>query len=606
MRLRDDLYRYYEKELTFIRHMAREFAEKYPGVAQRLMLEPDRCQDPHVERIIESFAFLAARIHLKLDDEFPQITEALLQVLYPHYLAPVPSMSIAQFTLDPDQGKISTGYPIDRHRRLFWHARADVMCSFRTCYPVTLWPLEVRSARIEAPGPIDRHGRPAPAALVLRLATQADATFTELELTSLRFFLSGEGHLVHKLYEALIGHCSGLSLRNPASETDVVRLPPAVSEVGFGKDEGLLPYSTRSHLGYRLIQEYFSFPAKFLFFDVTGLEHLRTGGFDREAELVFLLDQVPRVDQRLEPDTFRLGCTPIVNLFQRTADTIRLDHAHTEYRVTPDARQQHSLEVYSVDQVVGQRAGHDDTVFHPFYSFKHSFDGRRPTAFWHATRRQSGRKDVAGTDVFLTLVDRDFRATTSDSEYLLVDVTCTNRDWPGRPDVPTPTDLSLEGAAPVKRVACLMKPSAAMWPPMRHETQWGLISHLSLNYLSPVEGDQDGSPEALREILRLYDFSDSAAIQQQIDGVVAVRNRQVMRRIRLGGASGFARGVEATLEFDESRYAGAGVFLFSSVLEKFLALCVSVNSFSELIAISRQRGGEVNRWPPRSGYQPLL
>jgi type VI secretion system protein ImpG len=603
--MRDELLTYYERELTFVRRMAAGFAEKYPKIAGRLLLEPAKSEDPHVERLIEAFAFLAARIHLKIDDEFPEITESVLQILYPHYLAPTPSMSIVQFALDPEQGKLSTGYTIERHRRLESKSSRDTRCKFRTCYPVTLWPIELESVRVDVPGPADPSGQPTPAALTLTLRAFRDIRFSDLEIDQLRFFLSGESQLAHRLYEIVLGHCTGVELRRPGGPP-VPLGPTALSEVGFAKDEGMLPYSNRSFLGYRLLHEYFHFPEKFLFFDINGLSALRRG-FDGEASIVMLLDEPPRLDQKIEPQNFRLACTPVVNLFQQTAEPIRLDHAHTEYRVLADVRRQRATEVYSIDGVTSLSPSTGQaTPFQPFYSFKHSFERQKQHTFWHATRRASERKDDPGTEVFLTLVDLEFRPTRPPTDVVTVAVTCCNRDLPGLLPFGDPDgDFDLEGAAPIRRINCLSKPTKTVRPPLRHGAQWRLISHLSLNFLSPVDGGADGDPEVLQEILKLYDFSDSSAVQQQILGLAAVNSRQVWRRIRTGRGSGFARGIEATLEFDETRYVGTGVYLFASVLEKFLGLYVSINSFSEMIATTRQRG-MLRRWPPRSGHQPLL
>ncbi len=606
--MRDELLTYYERELTFIRRMAGEFADKYPKIAGRLLLERGKCEDPHVERLIEAFSLLAARVHLKIDDEFPEITQSLLQVLYPHYLCPVPSMSIVQLVLDPEQGKLSTGYTIDRQQTLFSKPSQDTICRFRTCYPVTLWPIEIRSASVQIPGPVDSGGRAPAAVLTIRLRTQGDTQFSELEIDELRVFLTGEGHLTHRVYEALFGHCYRIEARDPVGTRAPVTLAAqALGEVGFAPDQGLLPYSPRSFLGYRLVQEYFHFPEKFLFFDVRHLAPLRLARFEREVELHFFLDSVPRLDQALEAQNFKLGCTPVVNLFQQVAEPIRLDHAHVEYRVIPDIRRQRTTEIYSIDGVTSI-SPHTGTSmeFQPFYSFKHSFERRQEHAFWHAVRRPSERKDDAGSELYLSLVDLDFRPSAPATDVLTVQATCTNRDLPGLLPFGDPEgDFDLEGAAPVKRVNCLTKPSKTLRPPLGHGAQWRLISHLSLNYLSPVEWGGGQEPEVLREILKLYDFSDSPAVQQQIAGLTSVSSRQVMRRIRSSQGSGFARGIEATMEFDESRFVGSGAYLFSSVLEKFLALYVSINSFSEMIATSRQRG-VLKRWPPRSGHQTLL
>ncbi len=605
--MRDELLTYYERELAFIRRMAGEFAEKYPRIAGRLLLERGRCEDPHVERLIESFALLAARVHLKIDDEFPEITESLLQVLYPHYLCPVPSMSIVEFALDPEQGKMTSGRTIERNQTLYSKRSQDTVCRFRTCYPVTLWPIEVRGARVEVPGPVDAGGRAPAAVLSLRLRTQGDTRFSELEIPSLRFYLSGEGQHTHRLYEALLGHCYRVEVRDDSGRQPLTLDWPALGEVGFGRDEGMLPYSPRSFLGYRLIQEYFQFPEKFLFVDVLNMSPLRAAGFDRELELVFFLNRAPRLEQSVEAQNFRLGCAPVVNLFQLMAEPIRLDHAHAEYRVIPDIRRQRTTEVHSVDSVTSISPHTGVSIeFQPFYSFKHSFDRERHHAFWHAARRPSERKDDAGTEVFLSLVDLDFRPNLPPADVLTLNVTCTNRDLPGMLPFGDPDgDFDLEGAAPIRTITCLTKPSPTLRPPLGHRAQWRLISHLSLNYLSPVAWGGDNDPEVLREILRLYDFSDSPVVQQQIAGITGVSSRQVMRRVRSREGSGLARGMEATIELDETKYVGSGVYLFSSVLDKFLGLYVSINSFSELVATTRQRG-VLKRWPPRTGQQTLL
>jgi type VI secretion system protein ImpG len=388
-----------------------------------------------------------------------------------------------------------------------------------------------------------------------------------------------------------------------------MRLPavrPSSSRLGFGADEGMLPYSHRSFIGYRLLQEYFQLPEKFCFVDLVNLEALRTGRFDYEARVIFYLDEPPVLDQPIKADHLRLGCTPAVNLFQKTAEPITLDHVHTEYWVEPDRRNRKATEVYSIDKVTSVATGQQAVEYLPFYSFKHSTDRALQQAFWHATRRSSEQRDNPGTEVFLSLINLDFRPTAPATEKLVVQVTCTNRDVPGALPFGDPRgDFDLEGAAPVKSVNVLVKPTRTQRPPMRESLQWRLISQLSLNYLSVVSEGADGEPEVLQEILRLYDFTDRPEIQKKITGLASINSRPVMRRIRSKSGSGFARGIEATLEFDEAQFIGSGMYLFSSVLEKFLGLYVSINSFSELVAVSQQRG-VLKRWPPRSGEQVLL
>ncbi|MGH9345391.1 MAG: type VI secretion system baseplate subunit TssF [Terriglobia bacterium] len=603
----DELLTYYEQELSFIRQMGTEFAARYPKIAGRLLLEPNRCEDPHVERLIQAFALLAARIRHKLDDEFPELTDALLDVLYPHYLAPLPSFSIAQFIIDPDQGKPSGGHRIERDTVLLSQSVAGTPCRFRTCYPVTLWPLEVTSARFDAP---DRYNPPPVAAAVIRLELRClgGLNFSELDLDTLRFFLSGEGPLVFALYELLFRNACQVRVRGAGDEkiAPMILPPSSIKPVGFGADEGLLPYTARSFLGYRLLQEYFAYPEKYLFFDLTGLKRTAHAGFGKAVELLIFLDRLPRIEQPLTARTFSLGCAPIINLFKQVTEPVRLDRARTEYRVIADVRRQSSTEIYSIDAVTSSSAARQETTnFQPFYSLKHTAEeGQR--AFWYAARRPSQRAGDNGVEIYLSLVDLNFQPTMPPVETLTIHATCTNRDLPGKLPFGQASggrgDFQLEGPAPLARIECIRKPTETLRPPLHRGAHWRLLSHLSLNYLSVCEG---GS-EALREILQLYNFWDSNVIQQHIAGITGVRSRRVAGRPASMPWNGFCRGTEVTIEFDEEKYIGSGVFLFANVLERFLGLYASLNSFSQLVAITKQREEPLKRWPPRAGDQILL
>jgi type VI secretion system protein ImpG len=602
----DDLLTYYERELSFMRQMGAEFAAKYPKIASRLVLEADKSEDPHVERLIQAFAYLAARIHHKIDDEFPEITDALLGVLYPHYLAPIPSMSIVQFVLDSDQGKLTSGYRIEKGATLYSQSVNGTACRFRTCYPVTLWPVEVVSAQFNEPDRESRHPE-AMAVIRLQLRCLGGVTLAALGLDRLRFFLHGESQLVYALYELLLNNTCQVQLRptdKSSTQKPILLSPGCLRAVGFGPDEGLLPYTPRSFLGYRLLEEYFAFPEKFLFFDVCELDRAGRAGFGEGMELCIGLNRPPRLEQPITAGTFRLGCTPIVNLFEQIAEPIRLNHAQTEYRVIPDVRRQTATEVHTIDAVTSSSPHiREPTPILPFYSFKHASEHERSQAFWHATRRPSQKKGDEGTEVYLSLVDRNFEPTLPAADTLTVHATCTNRDLPGKlPFGGERGDFELEGAAPLSRIRCLRKPTETARPPLRRGAQWRLISHLSLNYLSICEGGR----EALQEILKLYDSSDSAVIRQQITGITNVTSRRVVGRPASMPWNGFCRGTEVTIQFDEEKYVGSGVFLFASVLEKFLGLYASLNSFVQFVATTQQREEPLKRWPPRAGEQLLL
>lgn len=615
--MRDDLLIYYEQELTYLRQMGAEFAEKYPKIASRLVLEANRCEDPHVERLIETFAFLAARIHLKLDDEFPEITESLLSILYPHYLRPLPSASVVEFQLDPEQGKLSTGLHIPRETMVYSRPVDGVPCRFRTCYDVTIWPLRVAEAQWVTPDRLRPPVKAANATAALRVALHClpDVSYDKLEMSSLRFYLNGEGNLVHALYELLFNNCTHILVRDPTPNSTI---PPITLEsdhlraVGFGEDEAILPYPRRSFLAHRWLQEYFFFPEKFLFFDVTGFDRLSAHGFKDKVELVFLISPFERNERQqmlelgVSPKVLRTACSPIVNLFPVTAEPILLDHRAFEYPVIPDVRRRSSFEVYSVDEVVSPDPNSDQLIrFEPFYRFRHATtrQERRQQAFWSISRRPSRQRDDEGSDVFLSLVDLTGRPALPAVDSVTVRCTCTSRDLPVRLAFGSEAgDFEIEGFPSIKKILTLRKPSATIRPPVGKGLQWRVISHLSLNYLSLVNEGK----EALQEILRLYNFTDSPYLERQVAAITRVNSKRHFARVISEHGVSFVRGTRVEIDLDEEQFVGGGVYLFSSVLEHFLATYASLNSFVQLAVTTQQRNGELNEWPPRAGQTILL
>jgi type VI secretion system protein ImpG len=595
----DELLRYYETELQILDQLGREFAQQHRQQAARLYLEQEDERDPHVERLIQAVAFLTARVRQKLDDDYPELTEALLHVLYPHYLAPIPSLSLVQFVADPMQGKLTDGHRIERGTGLATDPVRGMPCRFRTCYPVTLWPLEIESAAFETPrGMANVRG----AASVLRVGFHCTGgtKLEELKLRDLRLYIDGAD--AYRLYELLLNRVCGVEIRAAGGRPPVELRPDNLRPVGFDWDEGLLPYRNRSFVGFRLLQEFFCFPVKFLFLDVTGLEAAVSRLEGDRFELWIYVDQDPRIEQPLTKDTFRLAVAPVVNLFSTTAEPLRVDQAHSEYRLVPDLRREDAMEVYSVDAVRMVGEGPDPIPVEPFYAFRHTLERRDAQAFWCASRRPSTHKDDPGTEVFLSLVDAQQRSVLS-VQTLGVQVTCTNRDLPA--SLTWDTDrFHLEGKAPLSRIHCLRKPTKSIYSHLRRETQWQLLSHLALNYLS-LAGE---GGEALRDILRLYnlDREQRGANEQQISGITTLTARRVVRRPRSMPWNGFCRGLEVAVGFNKDNFVAGGVFLMASVLEVFLGLYASINSFTQLVATVNDGREIVKQWPPRAGEQTLL
>jgi type VI secretion system protein ImpG len=611
----DELLRYYHRELAFLRRLGAEFAEAHPKIAGRLRLGPDAAEDPHVERLIEAAAFLNARVRLKLEDDFPEITDSLLGVLYPHYQRPLPGMAVAQFFLDRGQADLVAGYTIPRETMLESDPVDGEPCRFRTCYPVTLWPIELVGAELAGrpfAAPTTKHSSQAVA--VLRLQLQCfgpQMAFSKLSLGPLRFFLQGQSQHVFPLYELLFNNVLGAALAaSPTDRNPVVLDARCIRPVGFERDEGMLPWPERSLLGYRLLTEYFAFPQKFLFFDVVGLDPQVLCRAGNRVELYFFLGRTSvDLEQNVAAGTFQLGCAPLVNLYPQRAEPIALDHTQTEYRVVPDARRPLAAEVYSIDRVTATSPDNETLEFQPFYSFRHATASREQKAFWHSSRRRAqqcaGRPDPGG-EVYVSLVDLDFETFDRGDWTLDVETTCLNRDLPHRLTwAPGQSAFRLTQGAPVSRIACVTgRCTPTLRPPLKRGAAWRLISHLSLNHLSLA--DYEDGADALREILKLYDFADSAETRAMIDGVAGVRSRRVVGRAPGDPHGGFCRGVQVTLQLDENCFVGSGPFLFACVLERFLGLYCSVNSFSQLIVTTKQREGEMRRWPPRAGETVLL
>jgi type VI secretion system protein ImpG len=596
---------------------AMQFAEKNPKVASRLSLERSKCEDPHVERLLEAFAFLAARVHSKIDDEFPEISEGLLSVVYPQLVRPIPSMSVVEFQTDPEKGKVTTGLTIGRGSVLLSRRVAGVPCTFRTCYDTTLWPVSVTAAEWKAPSRLQPPMRASDStgAIRIELRSTPGVDLRQLKIDRLRFYLDGESGLINTLYELLFSRLNRIVVRDPTSGSKIGTVALAASAlqgVGFLEDEGMLPYSYRSFIGHRLLMEYFSFPEKFFFVDLTGLETVWQAGFKDAVEFIFLISEVEGEDRRqrleleLSRNTFRLGCTPIVNLFTQLAEPIPLTERKYEYPIVPDVRRPYSTEVFSVDEVSCiNNATQQTTTFEPFYSLRHSsatLQGEQGT-FWLATRRPSARPNDEGSDIFLSLVDLSMRPADPEATVLSVRTTCTNRDLVSRlPFGNDEGDFELEGGSSMRRVVALRKPSMPVRPSSGKSAMWRLVSHLSLNHLSLVENGK----EALQQILRLYDIGRSAYSRNVIDSILRIESRRHFARVSSDNSISFARGTRIELELDEDRFVGGGAFLFSCILEHFLGLSTSLNSFTQLVVRTSQRKGPLHEWQPRAGRKILV
>jgi type VI secretion system protein ImpG len=620
------LLEHYNTELRHLREMAGEFAREFPKIAGRLALDKDAkeiCPDPYVERLLEGFAWLAARVHLKLDAEFPRFTQSLLETVYPHYLSPIPSMAVARFDPLPNESALAEGIPIPRGTLLRSNPGKGGLtpCTFQTAHTVRLLPLRIVEARyftrdvVELNLPAELQCK---AAIRLRLETTVAVPFKDMALDPLTFFLRGADDLPSMIYEQILARRQGLAIQTPAQRGKTLAVLPAdnVRRVGYAESESLLPASPRSFEGYRLLREYFAFPQRYLFFEAGGFATALPNCSGNQVDVIILLSEVDtRLENRINAACFELFCTPIINLFPKRLDPISLSNRSYEFHVVADYTRPLDFEVFEMQSVTGLGAETgQEQEFRPFYLAKDTdsdeagfFTVNRVPRVLSAKEKQFGKKSsYAGTELYVSLVDANDAPYRTDLKQLSLRALCTNRHLPIQMAVGVGrTDFTMDENAPITSIRCLTSPTLPR--PSRAEGQfsWRLISHLSLNYISLVDTKNAEGVAALREILRLYADANDRQTLRQIDGLLKIQSRPVVRRVKTPGPITFARGLELALSFDENAYEGTGVFILGAVLEQFFAKYVSLNSFTETVIRTQQRG-EIMRWPAQLGRRQII
>jgi type VI secretion system protein ImpG len=612
---------YYERELGYLRRHLREFAERYPKIAGRLLISGEVCEDPHTERMIESFALLNARIAKRLDDDYPEFTEALFDVLYPHYLRPFPACSIARMDYGPAANQQTGASIVPRGTSMNTRLVRGAACTFRTVYPVTVAPLALTaaafSAIIDHPEAV-RLPEGAGSGLSMTLSVTADQLrLVQMGLTRLRVFIDGEPSFCAALRDTLFMRTVGAYVEAQGDDRwfplDTIPVAPA----GFDDDDALIDFPARSHAAYRLLTEYFCFPDKFNFFDIdlaalmaalpaaasasarTITLHLALAGLRADSNTARMLGT-------LAPSNLLLGCTPVINLFRQRGDPIRLTHASANYPVLADARRAFAYEVQSIDSVnLVRQTPQGETVveFHPFYSLKHAQTPDQNGHYWVLRRDETLAEKSPGYETQISIVDIDFDPAAVETQTLNLELTCSNRDLPASLPYGQPGgDLFMEGGSNVRAISFLRKPTLTYRFESGRGAHWRLISHLTLNHLSLAHGGID----AFREMLALYDLPRSPSSQRQIGGIASIEQRTASAWMAGNPFTCLVRGVEVRLAIDEEAFVGSGIHAFAHIIERFLALYVHANSFTQLVVVSNKTGEELLKCLPRSGDLSLL
>ncbi|KAB0673916.1 type VI secretion system baseplate subunit TssF [Aeromonas veronii] len=583
---------YFRDELAFLRLQGREFADSYPELTRFLS---EQNTDPDVERLLEGFAFLTGNLRAKIEDEFPELTHGLLNMLWPNYLRPVPSMTIMQFSVIP--GAIAQPALVRQGCQLDSLPIDDVTCHFQTCHDAWVYPAEMRQITAQSGNDLST--------ISLDIALHAPLPLSELQLDKLRFFLGGDSYTAYELYFWLSNQLSHIEL-----EIDGKRFrqeAKALKSVGFERDDALLPYPNNVYSGYRILQEYFCFPESFLFFELSGGEWPKQPLPVSEFKIHFCFDRPLPAELKIRPDSFMLNCVPAINLFQHDSEPVNLNGRQAEYPLKASYRYADSFEIFSVDQVEGWVEGNmgrsrgTPRIYQPFESFQHQIErAKQRLALYYRVRvRESVSGD--GFEHSLSFVRGDETTTVDLDESISVTLTCTNRSRAARLKVGSicvPTGSSPSFAT----FRNLIRPTRPLRPALDGSLHWTLISNLSLNYVSLLRRD------ALVQVLRTYDFpalhdkQAEQASRKRLAGIEEIETKPVDRLVR--GMP--VRGLKSVLSIRQFAFGSEGeLYLFSTVLAHFFSLYASVNAF-HLLEVVNLDNKERYQWPVQIGQHSLM
>jgi type VI secretion system protein ImpG len=626
------LLRLYSDELTHLRERGAEFAREFPRIAARLSMDGIEVTDPYVERLLEGFAFLTARIQLKLDAEYPRLVQHLLEATYPNFLAPIPSMMVAQLVPDAADPNLVHGARVKRGSTLRSELPRgqNTLCEFRCAREVQLWPIEIAAVQYftHAPDlPLAQlpDGQRAKGGLRIRLRALGGASFRDLAIATLPIHIAAADGIAYRLHELALGTCLGTWVRPAKDDAPLPgwRGAESIAALGYDDDEALLPITQRGFSGYRLLQEYAALPQRFLGFTVEDLRARLARVAGTEAEIVLLFGRGDAaLESLVDAASLALFCTPAVNLFPKRLDRIVLTPANWEHHAVPDRTRPMDFEVHSIESVTGFGTGIvAEQQFLPMYANLHTeprshgayYTVRREPRVLSAAQKAHGpRSSYVGQEVYLALVDAHQAPYREDLRQIAVSALCTNRDLPnllpGSGPASNAAEASgwvLDAAGTTARVRCIAGPTRPRARFSDGDIGWSLVSQLSLNYLTIAGDDPARAAAALRSMLALYGPAHDSAWSKQLDGLTGVQARQVVRRLPMGGPLTFGTGIEVTASVDDLAFQGGSAFLLGCLLERFFARHVSLNTFSETVLRTAARG-EVMRWPARLGEQALM
>jgi len=606
---------YYERELRFLRDRGREFAEDHPAVADRLSLNDDEIADPYVRHLTQAFAFLSGRVAMRFDDEFPTLSQGLLEIVDPGRIAPLPSAAVLE--IEPDYESVEEATVGERGTPFVGRSGAEFgEVRFTTCADVTLLPIRVAEARYigrELPG----SGLPVPdearAAISIKLQTHNNRPISQLAFDEIDVLLHGSEDVPGRLLEQVLVDALGLVARVPEAGSAPAQLgADAIVHRGFADDEAMLPPHPRAFAGSRFLQEYFVLPRRAFIVGLTGLRQATARCNGDTIDLIIPLSRrIESLERIIDQENFRLHCTPAVNLFERICDRIDLERMTHEHQVIPDRTRPLELEVHTVLTLRGYTAAGERLEFQPFYAEATKDEFIRDA--YYTTRRllptlnpaaRTGAKQYTPGQVYVSIVDARNAPHAPDLSQLEARALCMSgtaaADFAARVGA---REFKLVKEAPISAVRAVAGPTPPRPSNAVGADAWRLVNRLALNHLQITDGP-DGAA-ALRHTLRLFSDPGRADHERQIEGMARVEAEPVSRPIIEDGRLAWGRGVAVNLTLDEDAFTGVGAFALGTVLDRFFAEFVSINSFSETTLCSPQRG-TIKTWPPRAGRRRTL
>jgi type VI secretion system protein ImpG len=592
---------YFMQELDCLRSQASIFGRDNPGVARELQLSAGKSSDPHVELLLQSFAFMSARLHSRVDSEINEIPDTMLNTLIPSASAPVPSMSIAQMQIQPNGANFVNGYRLEKGRIFYTQSETEkgktVRCKFSTCYETELLPFTVDSVSWVPVNQIDflKKGEDVHSVLRVDINNNGACPIHNYSSRTLRFWIGNDFLSACKLYDLLCFSCRSIVIAGDFNG-EILRLNGnSISFMGFEDKHSVMVSNAATHQAHRLLQEYFYFAEKYLFFEVNNVPLTCC---NNNLSLYFCFDKVPETRSVFNSGTIRLNCVPVINCFEMVTDPIKLDHHHYEYRLLADQELYRYLEVHTIlsMEAVGTRQEPKPVV--SFFSFdKHNRETGN-SYFWISRRQKSMNKDLQGTETYLSFHDTNFNIHKPAEELIYAKALCTNRKLPE--NMQSGCVLTLEGPGPVELCELVLKPTSYKLPPASGFDSWRLASFLTLNHLSLTSG-----LTAFKNLLSLYSNTSSVVHNRQIDSITDITCRRIQRRIGKDAWRGFCNGMEINVTIDENIFTGGSILLFGTVIHRFLSLYADVNSFAQLKLFSQQKG-LVHSWEPMDGVQELI